>query len=579
LLACLCVLAWGLAPSAASASESLAELLDQADAVRSTDPARFQQLLQQAEPALPTATAPERDLYEYLRAYELAYTGRFDLAIDSAKRIFEKGANTELRFRAGAFLVNNFAATREFTEGLRYLNLTMALVDLVDDRDVRHHGMLSAALLYNQLGEEELGQTYAERILADAPNPRNRCYAAHLRSESMLALGSLPDGDAELERVVADCSAVGEPVGANLVRMHLARRWSRIDERARAIELLERHLAEVERTAYPRLIGEYHSLLAELRLADGDPALAEKHALIAVRHSAGIENSQPLVAAYRVMYEVARQRGDDAEALNHYRHYAEADKAYLDDVKARELALQLVRHETLQKNQTIELLNNQNRVLNLEQQVARQDARNTQLLVALLAVLLAFIGYWAWKTKKMQVSFRKLAETDTLTGVSNRHHFSRRAEEVLEQCRRSGEAAALVMFDLDQFKSINDRYGHAVGDWVLIRVAAACRDAGRRGDLFGRLGGEEFAFVMPATGAEAGVKLAQECRARLAAIDTAPTGHSFGITASFGVADTTAGGHDFHPLMARADAAMYRAKRDGRDRVQLAVDAAEPALS
>jgi diguanylate cyclase (GGDEF)-like protein len=246
-----------------------------------------------------------------------------------------------------------------------------------------------------------------------------------------------------------------------------------------------------------------------------------------------------------------------------------ADKAYLDDVKARELAFQLARHETLQKNQTIALLNNQNRVLQLEQKVASQSARNVQLLIALLVMLLATIGYWAFKTKRTQVSFRKLAETDALTGVSNRHHFSRRAAEMLEMCSRNGEQAVLVMLDLDRFKSINDEFGHPVGDWVLIEVAGVCSSVCRRNDLFGRLGGEEFAFLLVGADLESATAVAQLCRARIRAIDTSATGKRFQISASFGVATTATEGHDFHRLMAHADEAMYRAKRAGRDRVEL----------
>ncbi len=86
------------------------------------------------------------------------------------------------------------------------------------------------------------------------------------------------------------------------------------------------------------------------------------------------------------------------------------------------------------------------------------------LVGSALAGLLGTIALWAWRTKKAQLLFRRLAETDALTGISNRMHFSRRAEEALDYCRKDGEDAGLVMFDLDEFKAINDRFGHAVGD-------------------------------------------------------------------------------------------------------------------
>ncbi|WP_146907073.1 GGDEF domain-containing protein [Arenimonas daejeonensis] len=108
------------------------------------------------------------------------------------------------------------------------------------------------------------------------------------------------------------------------------------------------------------------------------------------------------------------------------------------------------------------------------------------------------------------------------------------------------------MFDLDEFKTINDRHGHATGDWVLQQVGSACRSVCRKNDLFGRLGGEEFAFLLTGADSASALQLAQDCRRRLAQIDTADTGAKFRITASFGVAATADSGYDFQMLLARA---------------------------
>jgi diguanylate cyclase (GGDEF)-like protein len=270
-----------------------------------------------------------------------------------------------------------------------------------------------------------------------------------------------------------------------------------------------------------------------------------------------------------VLYETARARGDTAAALEHHVRYMAADRAYLDGVKARELAFQMVRHESLQQDKTIELLNRENQVLTLEQQVASKTVQATRLLILLLAVLLAFIAYWAFRTKRTQLVLRKLAQTDALTGIDNRHHFTRRAEAVLEACRRSGGSAGLVMMDLDSFKSINDRFGHAAGDWALREVAKACLPVCRPQDLLGRLGGEEFAFLLVDRDLGTSTSIARKCRELIAAIDSTPSGHDFRITASFGVAGTSASGYSLDALLAQADDALYRSKREGRDRVSV----------
>ncbi|MFY2763195.1 diguanylate cyclase [Arenimonas sp. MALMAid1274] len=572
--ATLAVAAWlCLAASAGAAAPSPAfeAMLRQAEQVRSADPQQFQALLGQLNSSVAAASPRQREQLRYLKAYHLAYTGRTDLAIKAAKALFDESQDAEVKFRAGSLIVNSYAITREFGEGLRYLDQTLALTDQISDAETRHHGWSAAAILYNQVGQYEQGLAFAERLLADQPSPRTRCFAVSLRLESLYHLGPLPDEDAAIEAMTDECQRAGEVVAASFVRGHLARRWAENGQRPRAIMMLLEHLPEVEATRYPRLIGEIHSLLGVLYLQAGDSAMAKRHARLAVERSAGMSYSAPLVDAYRVLYESAVADGDTAAALEHHINYAAADKAYLDSVKARELAYQMVRNETQQKTQTIELLNNQNRVLQLEQQVNQKSRQATRLLIALLAVLLASIAYWAYKIKRMQVSLRHLAQTDALTGISNRRHFTDRAAEALAAGRKSGQDIGLVMLDLDNFKAINDQYGHAVGDWALKQVALVCGTLCRKGkpDLAGRLGGEEFAFLLVDCELARAAALAQEARKQIAAIDTASTGHVFRITASFGVAGTRDCGHDLDALLARADDALYRSKREGRDRVSI----------
>ncbi|MEO7252032.1 MAG: hypothetical protein ABIW30_05420, partial [Arenimonas sp.] len=378
----------------------------------------------------------------------MAYEGKYDLAIRDASTLFQEAHNSALRFRAGLLVVNSAAATRQFVDGLRFLDKTLQLQPLVSDQNLRHQGLNVAGIFYNQLGQYEAGRRFAAQVLADRPSARNRCLAGQIEMESLTGLGDAPATDEAFTGVIDQCSSQGEGVIANLVRADLARKWLSQDKTSQAIALLESHLAEIEATRYPRLIGEINSVLAQLHMARAQTTLAEANAKAAVAVSSGTAFALPVVMAYRVLYEISLSRGDFAQALDNYRHYAEADKAYLNDVKARELAYQHVRQETLQKNQMIELLEGQNKVLHLEQRVAKQQTKNTLLFSSLLALLLASIVYRAYKIKRVQVAFRRLAETDALTGISNRHHFGRQAEAVLAICSRSGQDVGMVMFDL-----------------------------------------------------------------------------------------------------------------------------------
>ena len=130
--------------------------------------------------------------------------------------------------------------------------------------------------------------------------------------------------------------------------------------------------------------------------------------------------------------------------------------------------------------------------------------------------------------------------------------------------------------DLDHFKRVNDRHGHAVGDVVLRRAVLACQAHLRSIDIIGRLGGEEFGIVLPDCAPERALELAEQFRLSVASLSNPDTGMGFPVSASFGVSSTRSSGYNLRQLIIHADSAMYRAKELGRSRVEM-FDAAAPA--
>ncbi|GGK04192.1 sensor domain-containing diguanylate cyclase [Luteimonas terricola] len=551
---------------AAADRAGVRELLAQADALRSADRVRFEQALEQLYARRDSLDLAELQQLQYLRAYWLIVFGNDVTAgIARAQSLFHEAADPDLRFRAGSLVANSFAINRDFAEGLRFLEKTLPKRHEVDDRDIRHDGTNVAAALYNQLGQYTLAKTYAAETLADAPAPRAACFAGHFSLEARLRLGQLGEDDASAREMLAKCEAIGEGVVAGIIRTNLARHLAATGRPSEAITLLQQTVDKVTAIGYPWLVAEYRSLLSVLLEESGDIQGATRNAEAAVAQAAGIDGARAIADAYRVLYVIAERAGRPQEALEYFRKYAEADKAWLNEVKTRELAYQIVRQETSQKNQQIELLNQQNELLRLQQRVQEQEATNSRLLVLLLLVALATICYWAYKTKRMQRSLRHLAENDPLTGARNRHFFTQRAKQLFTA--PGDEPVSLVMFDLDGFKLINDGFGHATGDWALVRVVEVCRALCTPRDCFARIGGEEFAILIPGADIARARHVAEECRARLAAIDSAESGHVFTVTASFGVTCSELAGRDLTSMMSQADRMLYRAKREGRNRV------------
>jgi diguanylate cyclase (GGDEF)-like protein len=173
---------------------------------------------------------------------------------------------------------------------------------------------------------------------------------------------------------------------------------------------------------------------------------------------------------------------------------------------------------------------------------------------------------------------QRQAVTDELTGLANVRELHATLDRELERSRRFGGTLGLMMLDIDDFKRVNDEFGHQQGDEVLSAVASVLREHSRDIDEPARYGGEELAVVLPQTDVEGAVQLAERMREAIEALKVArvsSSGH-LTVTASFGVASFPGSGGDKHALIAAADAALYRAKRAGKNQVQRAEPLAAP---
>jgi diguanylate cyclase (GGDEF)-like protein len=307
-------------------------------------------------------------------------------------------------------------------------------------------------------------------------------------------------------------------------------------------------------------------LLAEGYQKKSDFAAARQFAARTIEKAGPNEVTQPLVVAYRLLYEQARRAGDYKSALEYHEKYAIADKGYLDVTSARQLAYQRVAHESVASRLQIDTLNKENDVLQLERALGAKAVENGRLYIMVLLLTLAFIGMWAYRTKRLQLHFMSLSQIDGLTGIANRPHFLKQAQAVLESAEKGRQPACIILCDLDHFKSINDKYGHASGDAVLKETVAVCRAYMRSSDLFGRFGGEEFSFLMAGCGLEEARLRAELLRQTVTGI-CANGAAEFKVSASFGIASTASSGYDLRQLLAHADSALYAAKRGGRNRV------------
>jgi diguanylate cyclase (GGDEF)-like protein len=175
--------------------------------------------------------------------------------------------------------------------------------------------------------------------------------------------------------------------------------------------------------------------------------------------------------------------------------------------------------------------------------------------------------------KRVKNRMERLAQTDSLTGLHNRRYFMRRLSEEVERVKRQGYTLSVLLIDLDYFKHVNDTHGHNVGDRVLRVIANVCDEVKRVTDVCSRIGGEEFAILLPDTEGPGALKLAQRLRDTIsnqfiaAAAEDAPP---IRVTASIGVATVSRHSPYLEHVLSQADQALYQAKNEGRNTVCVA---------
>lgn len=178
----------------------------------------------------------------------------------------------------------------------------------------------------------------------------------------------------------------------------------------------------------------------------------------------------------------------------------------------------------------------------------------------MFGLLLAYI-------KVLSEKLGKMAYTDSLTHIYNRLHFAHFLDAEIDKVKRYGSSFSIIFFDLDNFKDVNDKYGHLVGDDVLEKVTEVVAKANRSADIFARYGGEEFIILAPETDLSGASIHAERLRNAIERYEFPTAGH---ITSSFGVAEFNAEKDNVETILERADKALYLAKEFGRNRVEKA---------
>jgi diguanylate cyclase (GGDEF)-like protein len=558
-------LALALACARAEPAADATALLERADSIKLSEPAKFTILMQRLGGRLRTLSPDQRQYFLFLQGWQSAYDARDAAAVAQLSSLAAHSPSPVIRFRAYATLSNLFTAEKRYHAALRDLSRAQSLLPVITDPQARAEGLLDSAALYSRVGQYDLALQAAQAVIARNWGSEGVCTGGEQKMLALFEARRFAEFDAQVAPAIEACVKAGKPIFADQIRIDLAQREIDAGRLDAASELLEKYYPQVEAVGYVRQITSYDALLARVNEKKGDFAAAGRFAADAVRRSIPGEFPQARITAERILYRLALRRGDYRAALARYREYAAARIGYLHDISVGELAYEQVTQQNIARKLRIQALSRENRVLELKHELAAKEVEASRLYGLLLTLVLVFIALWALWTKRSQLHFKTLARLDGLTGISNRLHFIEQSEAALAYARKSGQEVCLLLFDLDHFKTINDRFGHATGDFVLERTAARCREHLRRSDIFGRFGGEEFSVLLPGCGLEEARAQAEQLRRVIDGIEGEHRGVRVTASASFGIASSAVSGYELERLLAHADTALYRAKSAGRD--------------
>lgn len=487
----------------------------------------------------------QKGIAESLITQSQFITSDFSLAISQglqALALFEKLDDRTGQGRALFTLCWAHWWADNFIEAIEMGQRTQKLAQELGDRSLEADVLNSLGLAYKRSGNYDLALTvYNESLfLYRALDDKQR----ESKVLTNIALAYVLQGD--YEHALASARAclqlkVNAPMVNGYTFLALGQIYTGMEEYDEGLKNLERSLfiANEQETKRLSLAAQY--FIGEMYLKRQKPDLAIIHLLQALTLAKEIESNLYIYRCHEILSKIYQGQGDLAQALDQYKKFHTVKETLFNDKNTSRL-------QVLETHHQAEIAHREAEIYHL---------RNVKLEKEII------------KRKHLQEELYQQATTDVLTGVSNRRHFLELASNEIVRTERFKCSLSLALIDIDHFKQVNDTYGHAMGDQMLITLARTCEKNIREIDIFARFGGDEFVLFFPEANCKQACKVVERIRLALLACPTNLQGKTVSITISSGIASFTDKHESLDVLLAHADQALYQAKAAGRNRVSV----------
>jgi len=519
-----------------------------------------------------TPTAVQRHRVEFVRLRNLALAGDQAKALEGLAHLLEQELPVELRLRVYNTAISIAANLEQWPRAFAWLGEGLSYLPQAPSESA---GLLSgASYLHTLVGETGKARDLAMRaleVVLPGDDPRALCLAL---SDVALAedhSGNFSQAEAWRRRQIEACSRAGDPVFTANGKYGVGKMAARQGRHAEALDWARQALAEFEAAGFTAGVWSTRLVLAESLIAlDRDLDQADVLLDGTLAYYRGQEAHLAIAETENLRARLAERRGNPIAALAHFRAGAEATAIADRDARERRLTYLQVEFDTRLKEQQIALLEAEKELAALQVTATQRrqwllaSAMAGMVIIALLLVLLLR------HSLRERRRYRWRSEHDSLTGLYNYQQARKLGEDAFALAQRRGVPFTAIVLDIDRFKAVNDRHGHAAGDEALRALGGWIRDEVGDGGIAGRSGGDEFTILLDGDSAAAESML-QRLRARIEPIDV--FGQTVRFSVSSGVCQANDGARTLEQLIHEADQALYRAKHEGRDRVVHACNA------
>ena len=551
-----------LMQSAVAGQSEFDSKLDSLELMLRTDLPKSELLIQEITQISNEMDLEQQARFTVLRSLKSLYISDFTFALEQLEQAESLKPSDELLSSIYLYKATANIPLGNFELAFQQIAKNLAKIERIEDVEIKLNSYLRLIALYYSLGAYEDMRLFASKALelGDGQDTKNHCYALLYIAVASLKLNDFDNAYEGFNQSAQYCENNNNPLivsmskkGLGMIEIERKNYIAAESYLLNALEVYEKFKFQIE-------INHTNALLAQTYLGVGNEAKVSFYADLVMGLSEETANTEYKAIATRVLASLYEKQGKFELAYRHLQSNREYVQFLSDESKTMAQAYQMAKFDSEEKAREIALLNKERELYISMQQVKERENTNMLLFVTLLVGGIFFLGVLVVAGMVQKRKYVRMAKIDALTGIYNRGAGQDMGENTFVQVLTRGEDFGLVLFDLDNFKLINETYGHGTGDWALKKVAEVVNAHIRSSDIFVRMGGEEFAIMLPYANEEKTLDLANKCKEAIEGINTHYSGHDFELSASFGLAHLEANDLSLDPVMHRAGVALVSAK-------------------